>query len=553
MLIGPQVTLAAIVVVTAGALAWGRSRADVVAVLALLAAVLGGAVPAAGMLAGFGQAPVLAMAGLGVLAAGLRGSGVLVAPVRTLTPVLHRVSAQIAILGAIGGVLATFAGRAGSLAAFLPVPGQVLRARQWPSPASVPVAMAIVLGGMVTPLGTATGLIVAAGSGLTVPDFARVGGPLALGGLGVLLLGWRLAPRWAREAAQASVQDAYVSEIHVPPGSPAVGRTLGALARGGVSIGARAVIREEFRRLPARSSLMIEAGDVLVLACDTDTLQRVIEQVRGSIAGAAVDDQNGGVVEAVVTAGSRLVGQSAADGRLGAAQIGLLGVGRTGGLPVMRLSRIKLRAGDTLVLQGDLERMPASLSALGVLKLAERQLRLGRTRRALVPLAAGVGVLAALAWGVPLALAVLGGVAVVVVAGNVPAGELYDGVDWQLVVTVGALLPVGWAIGTTGLAASVAAGLTGMVVLPGWGWVAATLGLALLGGAVNAAAAAVLLVPCAGALAAAIGMPPGPLLLAVAVGAACSLRGLGGRRLSWLLAGYVWVAGVALIGLSWRI
>jgi len=63
----------------------------------------------------------------------------------------------------------------------------------------------------------------------------------------------------------------------------------------------------------------------------------------------------------------------------------------------------------------------------------------------------------------------------------------------------------------------------------------------------------VLLVPCAVALAGAAGVTPGPLLLAVAIGAGCSLRGVGGRRLSWLLAGYVWVAGVALIGLSWRV
>lgn len=542
--VGTQATLAAIVVLAVVALAWGRPRADVLAVLALLAAVLGGVVPASGMLGGFGGTPALAVAGLGVLAAGLRGSGVLATPVRILAPVLNHVPAQIAVLGGITSALAAVTGQAGAQA-FLVVPGQILRARFWPSPAAVPVALASVLGGLATPLGSGAGLVVLA-AGLPLRAFAVVGVPLALGGLGILLLGWRLAPRHAAPDTPRDTSDTYVSEVHVPAGSPAIGRALGALARGGASIGARAVIREDYRRLPARPSLVIEADDVLVLSCDTDTLRRVIEQVRGTFAG--IDSQHAtGVVEGVVTAGSSLVGQSAADGRLG--QIGLVGVGRTGGLPIMRLGRTKLRAGDTLVLQGNLDDMQGALAGLGVLKLAERRLRLGRTRRASVPLLACMGVLAAVAWGVPIAVAVLAGVAIVVVAGNVPANELYDGVDWPLVVTLAALGPVGAAIGSSGLAASVVGAVA--VVVPGWVWVGAVLALALAGAAVNGPAAAVLLVPVALALGERVGIPAPVLLLAVGIGAGTTLRGASGGRLSWLAAGYVLVAGVALIGRTW--
>ncbi len=550
-MIGPQGVLGAIVLATVAALAWGRFRPDVVAVVALVAAVLAGVVPAADMLGGFGQVPVLAVAGLGVLAAAVRGAGVLAVPVRTLTPVLNHVVPQIGILGAMGGAVAAVGGGQGAQA-FLSVPGQVLRARHWPSPATIPVALATVLGGLATPLGSPAGLIVLAGAGLGVLDLARVGVPVALGGLGVLLLAWRLAPRAPRNDTGRGPGESYVSEVQVPAGSPAIGRTLDALSRAGAPIGARAVIREEYRRLPARPSLVIEAGDVLVLSCDTDTLQRVIEQVRGTIAGAA-SDRSAGVVEAVVMAGSRLVGQSAADGRLGAAHIGLLGIGRADGLPVMRLSRTKLRAGDTLVLQGDLERMPDSLAGLGVLKLAERRLRLGRTRRALVPLLASVGVLVAVAAGVPLALAVLAGVAAVVVAGNVPAGEVYDGVDWPLVVLVGALAPIGAAMGTTGLAGSIAGGLAGAVAAPGWAWAGAVLAVALAGAAVSGVATAVLLLPCVLALAQQTGLSATPFLLALAIGAASRFRGLGGKRLAWVLAVYVLVAGTAVIGWVWPV
>lgn len=548
-MIGPQAVLAGIVVALVLALASGRVRADVAGVVALVAGVLGGVVPAEDMLAGFGQAPVLAVAGLGVLAAALRNAGVLVVPVRILAPVLDRGLPQLSVLGAIGVAVAAVVGGAGAQSAFLTVPSQVLRARHWPSPATIPVALATVLGGLVTPLGSPAGLVLLAGAGVGVLDMARVGGPVAAGGLLVLLLAWRLAPPVARQDGGRGSSDAYVSEVQVPAGSPAVGRTLDALSRAGAPTGARAVIREEYRRLPARPSLVIEAGDVLVLYCDTDTLQRVIEQVRGTIAGAA-SDRSAGVVEAVVMAGSRLVGQSAADGQLGAAQIGLLGIGRVDRLPVMRLARTKLRAGDTLVLQGDLERMPDALAGLGVLKLAERRLRLGRTRRALVPLLASVGVLLAVATGVPLALAMLAAVAVVVLAGNVPAGELYDGVDWPLVVLVGALLPLGAAMGATGLAGLMAGGLAGLA-WPGWVWAGAVLAVALAGAAVSGVATAVLLLPCVLALADRTGLPAAPLVVALAIGASCRVRGLGGGRLGWVVVGYVLVAGAALIGWSW--
>ena len=546
---GPQAALAAILVVALVLMGWNRVRADIVAVAALLGAVAAGAVPAARLLAGFSEPVVLVVAALGVMAAGLRGSGVLAGPVRVLAPVLERVGAQIALLGGMGAMLAAAVGRSGAQSAFLPVPGQVLRARHWPSPATVPVGLAVVMGGMVTPLGSPATLL-AAGAGLGLLDFVRVGGPLAVGGLIVLAVAWRLAPRRASDAAPRRSEDRFVSEVHVPADSPAIGRALSSLQRGG-PLGVVAVVREEFRRIAARPNLVIEADDVLVLSAGTDTLQQVIEQLRGRIAGAGDAGDSLGVVEAVVTPGSRLIGLSAADGGLTAARIGLLGIGRDGGVPLMRLGRVKLRAGDVLVLQGELERMPAVLASLGCLKLAERRLRLRRAQRALVPGAAVLGVLAALAWGVSLPVAVLAAVLVLLVAGSVGAGELYDGVDWPLVVSLAAALPLGTALAQTGLAALVADGMVQAVRAPALEWVAVLLAAGLAGAAAHGPVAAVLLLPVAGALATRLGVPGEPFIMAVAVGASAGFRGLGGGRLAWVLAGFVLVAGTGLIGHAW--
>ena len=559
MTLDPAIWLAAILVAVAAALGWRRVRLDVVAVAALCAAVLAGAVPPNAMLAGFASPVVLAVAALGVLSAGVRGSGVLAGPVRALAPLLGRPPSQVPMLGTIGAVLGGVLGTAGAARAFLPVPGQVLRARAWPSAAAVPVALAPILGGLATPLGSVATLLAATAGPLGWADFARVGVPLAAGGVVLLSVLWRLAPQWSLADHAHPMQDVYVSEVHVPALSPAIGRTLDDLRRAGIT-GIQAVIREEYRRVTARPNLVIEADDVLVLSAGTDTLQRMIERLRGRIAGVAEEAGSVGVVEAVVTLSSRLAGLSAAEGGLAAARIGLLGIGRAGGTPVMRLSRVKLRAGDVLVLQGDLERMPAVLASLGCLKLAERRLRLGHTRRALIPAAIAVALVAVLAAGLPLAPALLIGVLALLLTGPIPLAELYDDVDWPLVIALAALLPLGSAMQSTGLAAA----LAGAVALPGmptlgwfglgWiglGWIGLVTAAGLVGGAMCGPVVAVLLLPVALALASAVGLPPAALAMAVAIGTTSAYRGTGAGRLAWVIALYVLVGGTAAVGWLW--
>src|SRR5205807_5906119 len=92
-------------------------------------------------------------------------------------------------------------------------------------------------------------------------------------------------------------------------------------------------------------------------------------------------------VEAVVTAGSIMVGASPAQlhlrDRYG---VNLLAVSRRGQRTRARLHRVRFRPGDVIVLQGDAQSMPATLTALGCLPLAERRLRFGKPRQAVLSL-----------------------------------------------------------------------------------------------------------------------------------------------------------------------
>lgn len=550
----PQTHLCLVLAACFGLFAWGRWRSDLVAVLALLACVLAGTVPAERAFDGFAHPAVAATALLLVVGAAVRGTGLFDGPTRLLGPLLHRPGAQVGAFGALTALAAAFVGTSAAPQIFLPAAqAAAQRHRQPPSAVLLPVAFAALLGGSATLVGSPVNLLVsevrrdAVGQGFAVFDFAPVGAALALAGLLYLVFAWRVLPRGRGHVpSEALVQvESFTSEVSVPPGSPAAGQTVGAIeARGEGAVKVAALIREEHRRFVPRPGWTVEAGDVLVLACEPQALQRLMERSGLRIVGGRdVDPERVGVAEAVVTPGSELVGRSPQEAGLEERhRVSLLAIGRGGGRPAVRLNRVKLRAGDVLVLQGALDTMHATLAALGCLPLAERRLRLGRQRRAWAPvvlLAAALGLAAA---GVlPVAVALLGAVVGLVLVRAVTLDEVYGGVIWPFLVLLGAFVPIGAAVQGTGLADLVAGPLAGWVSgVAGAAGPAVLVGV-VLGGVmllapfVGSVPAALVAAPVAARLAAAIGASVDPFLMAAAVGATCCfvtpaappVRGLG--------------------------
>lgn len=546
----PQLHLCLILAASFALFAWGRWRPDLVAVLALLACVPAGLVPAERAFDGFAHPAVAASSLLFVVGAAARGSGLFEALTGLLGPWLRRPGLQVGAFGLLTALAAAFMGATAAPQTFLPAAQTVAqRHKQPPSAVLLPLAFAALLGGSATLVGSPVNLLVSevrraeTGAGFGVFDFAPVGAALALAGLVYLVFAWRVLPRGQGHApTEALVQvENFTSEVLVPPGSPAAGQTVGAIeARGEGAVKVAAVIREEHRRVVPRPGWTVEPGDVLVLACEPQALQRLMERSGLRIVGGRdVDPERVGVAEAVVTPGSELVGRSPREAGLEERhRVNLLAIGRDGGRPAVRLSRVKLRAGDVLVLQGTLDTMHATLAALGCLPLAERRLRLGRRRRAWTPALLLAVALGLAAWGaVPVAVALLGAVALLVLVGAVTLDELYTSVIWPFLVLLGAFVPVGAAVAGTGLADLAAGWVAGVAggVGPG-AMVALVLGAAmLLAPCVGSVPAALVSAPIAARLAAAVGASADPFLMAAAVGASCCfvtpaappVRGLG--------------------------
>jgi di/tricarboxylate transporter len=280
-----------------------------------------------------------------------------------------------------------------------------------------------------------------------------------------------------------------------------------------------------------------------------------------------------GAIEAVVGLDSvladRTVEQVALYQRFG---VNLLAVSRRGERITERLRSVRLRAGDTVVLQGVLRFLPETLRALNLLPLAERSIPLGSARRGSIAVAILAVTILLIAFDiVPLAVAFFGAAVLLVLTGALPIREAYQSIDWPILVMLGALIPVSDAIRTTGATELIAAWLSQVAgMLPPSGAVALVMIAAMaVTPFLNNAATVLVMAPIAASFATQLGYRPDAFLMATAIGAACDfltpighqcntlVMGPGGYRfgdywrLGLPLSAIVAVVATALIPLFW--
>jgi di/tricarboxylate transporter len=536
----------------------GRLRYDVVAMLALFAAVVTGIVPAKEAFVGFGDDVVVIVATALLVSKAIAKSGVMESLLRPLAPYLKGTRAQVfvLVLSVIG--LSTFIKNVGALAILMPVAFQMAkRSGTPPSQLLMPLSFGSLIGGLITLVGTSPNVIVSrvrediVGEPFRMFDYAPVGLSIAAVGLVCLTLTYRLLPKDRRAGASLDAAiniENYVAEAKVPEGSPLVGRRaleVAALGEGATRL--TTVVRERFRRYRPTPALLLQAGDVLLLEGEPDALERVVVRGglelagRGSDGQAEGSDDDVGVIEGVVTGDSPLIGETPAGlGLRERHQVVVLAISRSGERITQRLRSVRFQAGDVVVLQGRLDVLPEALQALGVLPLAQRDLQLGRDRRRWIPVAILLVAVATivLEW-LPIAVAFFGAGLALMLTRSLTLREAYESIEWPILVLLGALIPVSEAVRTTG-ATDVIAGWLSVAAgaLPALG----ALGLILVAAMavtpfLNNAATVLMMAPIAASLAQKLGMNPDPFLMAVAVGSACDFLTPFGHQCNTLVMG----------------
>ncbi len=538
---------------------WGRWRYDIVALLALLVATFVGLVPPAQAFDGFGHPAVITVAAVLVVSRGLLNSGMVDFIVRLMSRVGENAIAQLSALVAAVTLCSGFMNNIGALALFMPVAIRMARKNQrTPSLFLMPLAFGSLLGGLITQVGTPPNIIISSfrqqslgAEPFRMFDFAPVGAGVALAGvLFIILGGWRLIPRRKGQLSREDMFeiDDYITEVLIPEDSKFTGKRLRELekaAEGDVVVVGH--VRDE-QKFPAPSPhRILRAGDSVIVKASADELQGLLDAGGLELAASEQVDEEIlrseeiGIMEATITTNSWLDGRTARSLNLRSRYgINLLGVAREGGRLRARPENIRLRAGDVLLLQGGLETLQEVLPTLGCLPLAERGLRLGQPRKVLLGLGIFGAALVTAALGfLPVQVAFSAAAVALVLAGFLSLREIYESVDWPIIVLLGAMLPVSQALETTGGAQVIADGILSLAgSLAPWTTLTVVLVVSmLLSNVVNNAAAAVLMAPIAVSIGAALGASLDPFLMSVAVGASCAFLTPIGHQSNTLVMG----------------
>jgi len=552
-----QIILFALLIAVFVFLIWGRWRYDIVAFVALLAALLTGIVPAKLAFSGFGHPATIIIALVLIVSRGLSNSGAIELLARFLIDSSRKLWAHIAMMSTLAAVLSAIMNNVAALALLMPVDIQAAsKAKRSPALSLMPLSFASILGGMITLIGTPPNIIIAEfrndalGASYRMFDFAPVGLACAAVGIAyVTLIGWRLLPQGRQESDAGSelfdLAD-YIAELKVTEESAIIGKKVSELDEAAEKADVEIIgLIRKGQRMPGIARLMeIEAGDLLVVEANPESIDTVLGSMGLEYVGSGVatlQDDDLSLSELVVPASSRLAGRSTASLRLLYRYgIALVGVSRQGKRFRDNVRQLDIMPGDVLLLLGAEERLSDVITRLGLLPLKDRGQRVIKRDKAWLAVGTFATAIIAASTGLVYLPVALGCVAALYVVLNiVPVRSMYDSIEWPVIVLLGSMIPIGAALQTTGGTAlivdgivSLSAGFSPIVVLTLLVVVTMT-----LSDVMNNTATAVIAAPIAIEIADRLGVNPDPFLMGVAVAASCAFLTPIGHKNNTLIMG----------------
>ena len=471
-----------------------RVRADLVALVVLVVLGLTGLVAAEDIFNGFSSNAVISIIATMILGTGLDRTGAL----NRLAAWLLRRSkgAEKRLLlytSAIAGLNSSFMQNPAVMALYLPVASRLAsRTGLRLSRFLLPICAAIIMGGSLTMVGNSplillNDLMVAANANLPsgvatlepLPMFAPL--PIGLTLLVIALayfhfFGDRLLgsggesdgsvtpARTQSYFARAYGIEGDVFELTVSADSPLVGMALGeAETLHGAPL-LLALKTGNDSRLAPPGDARIWVGSVIgamgprqqVADFAQNNMLRMSTRLREF--GDLFNPSRAGISEAVVPPTSKFIGKSAAELAMRKNYgISLLAVNRDKEVLRDDVRNLPLRAGDMLVLHSiwqDLAQTAANRDFVVVTDFPKGEQRPHKFKVAMAIFA--VTILVALGSDLPTSIALMTGVAGMLVCGVLKMDEAYSAISWKTVFLMACLIPLGWAMDTSGAAAWIA-------------------------------------------------------------------------------------------------
>jgi len=409
-----------------------------------------------------------------------------------------------------------------------------------PSMLLMPLSFASVLGGVITVIGTSTNLVVsdllvaAGGEPLGIFEITPIGLPVAVVGLGVLVVA---SPRLLRRAGQRPTEQGgssarYTVAMRVEADGPLVGQTIGDAGLrhlGGVFL---ASVERGGHVVMARPETRLNAGDTCYFVGDRDNVFDLFE-IAGLVSAeqphldGVADQRDVTLYEAVVAEGSDLHGATLRDvGFRSRYDAAVVGVRQHGDEVRGKLGTVQLSAGDVLLViaPATFAQQSQALGDFSVVASAVSDTPPMRKRGWVVVVALVAMVTLAATGVLGLMEASLLAAAAVLALGVVSFAEARRAVNLNVLIAMAMAISLGTAVSSSGLADEMSSLLVGAAEpLGAVGIVLAVLVATMVLTEVlsNTGAAAVML-PTALAVAATSGIDPRLAAIAVLVGASCS-------------------------------
>jgi di/tricarboxylate transporter len=524
-----------------------RIPIDIVSLILVLLLVVTGILSATEAFVGFGNDIVITISGLFILTGGLAKTGVIDVVGRRLQGIggnsEFRMAAMIMIVAAL---CAAVMKNTTTTAMFLPIVlGIAARKNISPSKLLMPLAFGAILGGTCTLIGTSTNLAVSGALSryglepFSMFELTPVGVPIVgIGLVYMLIVGLRLLPR--REGADSLTEQyhvrQYMSEVLVLKDSPLIGKQLvQAPLSDKLDLTVVGILRgmKKYRIAP-NSDEEIKEGDLLLVQGRVDDILRVKSEAGIEIKAdfelsdtlLESEDTNVELFEAMIPRGSAFIGQNLKRLRFQQRyQLIVLAINRHGIILLSKMSTVKLRFGDVLLLQGRreyVEQLATDAQILLLEEISDRQARPEKKPWAL--LAFGIFLALSITHLVPLSVGVLTGVLILLASRAVRAQEIYEMIEWRLIVLIACMISFGLAMEKTHAdqyLADLIVGVTGhygpLAVLSGF----FLMTVALTQPMSNQAAALVML-PIAVKTALLLGINPRTFAVTVTYAASCS-------------------------------
>ena len=549
MLSAQQISFLIILIVAGFLLVTERIRNDVVAVLIVLALAITRVLSPSEALSGFGSEPALVVVSIFVMSAAFHQTGLAERIGEKIGALAGKGYTRIitVLMGSVA-LLSAFTHHVTTTAVMLPVTLTLSQERKIPaSKLLMPLSFAASLGTAIT--------IIGAPAFLVADDVLRRGGRPALGifsiapiGLSIsvvgivfmVLVGRFLLP--SREGAEDLKDrfrlDSYFTELKIQSEATFIGKSLTEIKKEGhYQFTVVGWVRHNQRLRGSFADQHVREGDVLLMHATPEDivafrqengieLHPIDKYGSDSASEANLEDISDHLVQVVIGPSSEVIGRTLGEidfrRRYQALVIGLW---RREGFVHEELARVKLKAGDVLLVQGDEEPIATIASDPAFLLMVPFHGELKPRRKARLTAGIMLGTIALAAFNfLSLDIITLSGATAMVLSRCIASRQAYKAIDARIYVFIAGAIPLGAAMQKTGTAALIAGDLEKTVVT--WPPILVLLAIFAIVGVVTQfmsdAATTALFAPVAFALAQGLGRAPEPYIITVAMAAVTS-------------------------------